>query len=236
MKQYDCPFICSSENLEVSYYMTYWDFQDKKLINRGYIFAADSEELQNSIEGLQKHAKFVDIEVLARENNTALVKTEIQLTNAMSVIRKNHGYIVGPFYVRNGREVWQVGFDTSADVENALSELSKKNEFNVIGMQKITIEDFSKVVSALPLIIELINKIEGLSATEKTALKAAIKYGFYEDPKKIKIDELSSLLGVSKGCLSRKLRRVEEKILSMACKIIEERDVYDKLNFYRRIY
>lgn len=88
MKQYDCPFINSSDDLEVSYYMTYWDFQADKLINRGYIFASDNEELQNSIELLTKQPKFLKLDVLSREGNIALVRTEIDFTNAMSIIRK----------------------------------------------------------------------------------------------------------------------------------------------------
>ncbi len=150
MKQYDCPFINSSDDLEVSYYMTYWDFQADKLINRGYIFASDNEELQNSIELITKQPKFLKLDVLSREGNIALVRTEIDFTNAMSIIRKNHGYIVGPFFVRNGRELWQVGFDTIQDVNSALSELDKNNEFEIKNQHKITIEEFSKIMSSLP--------------------------------------------------------------------------------------
>ncbi len=150
MKQYDCPFINSSDDLEVSYYMTYWDFQADKLINRGYIFASDNEELQNSIELITKQPKYLKLDVLSREGNTALVRTEIDLTNAMSIIRNNHGYLVGPFFVRNGRELWQVGFDTIQDVNSALSELDKNNEFEIKNQHKITIEEFSKIMSSLP--------------------------------------------------------------------------------------
>ena len=228
MKQYDCPFINTSDDLEVSYYMTYWDFQARKLINRGYIFAADADELQNSIELLQMQPKFLKLEVLTRKENTALVRTEIDLTNAMSIIRKNHGYIVGPFFVRDGRELWQIGFDTIDDVDSALSELSKKNDYEIKSQHKITIEEFSKIMTALPLIVELINKLDELTAAEKIVLQAAVRYGFYEDPKKVRMDVLSESIGISKGTFSRRLRKAEKKILPTICKILSHRE---KLNY-----
>jgi len=220
MKQYDCPFINSSDDLEVSYYMTYWDFQADKLINRGYIFASDNEELQNSIELITKQPKFLKLDVLSREGNIALVRTEIDFTNAMSIIRKNHGYIVGPFFVKNGRELWQVGFDTIQDVNSALSELDKKNEFEIKNQHKITIEEFSKIMSSLPPLIDLIKALDGLTTTEKMVLQAAVRYGFFDDPKKIHIESLSQRIKLSKGSFSRKLRKAEKKILPIICKIL----------------
>lgn len=227
MKQYDCPFINSSEDLEVSYYMTFWDFQGDKLINRGYVFATDCDELQNSIDVLTKQPKFLKLDILMRERNTALVRTEIDLTDAMSIIRKNHGYIVGPFFVRKGKELWQVGFDTIQDVRSALSELDKNNEFEIKNQHKITVEDFSKIMNSLPLIIELINTLDELTATEKMVLRAAVQYGLFEDPKKMYIDSLSKCIGLSKGSFSRKLRKVERKILPVVCKILSKKEILE---------
>ncbi len=224
MKQYDCPFINSSDDLQVSYYMTYWDFQGNKLINRGYVFAADSEELQNSIELLTKQPKFLKLEVLTREKKAALIRTEIDLTDAMSIIRRNHGYIVGPFFVRKGRELWQVGFDTSQDLNSALSELDKNNEFEIKNQHKITIEEFSKIMNLLPSLIGLINALEELTTTEKIVLQAAVQYGFYDDPKRMYIEPISQRIKMSKGSFSRKLRKAEKKILPIICEIMSHKE------------
>lgn len=224
MKQYDCPFINSSDNLEVSYYMTYWDFKDEHLINRGYIFTQDQDELQNSIEALRNQPKFLNLEVLMREKNLALVRTIIEFTDAMRIIRKNQGYIVGPFFVRKGRELWQVGFDTSHDLENALSELEKKNEFYVKNQNRITVEEFSNIINNIHLIIKFLNTIRGLTSVDKKVLEVAIKYGFFDDPKKATIHDISKYLNVSKGYISRKLRKIEREIMRGAYEIISNHD------------
>lgn len=226
MKQYDCPFINSSDDLEVSYYMTYWDLKDKDecLVNRGYIIARDPNELQNSIGVLRNQPKFLNLEVLTREKNIAFVRTVIEFTDAMRIIRGNQGYIVGPFFVRKGRELWQVGFDTSYDLDNALSELEKRNEFQVREQNKITVEDFSSVMSNLHLIIKFINSLKELTPVDKKILELSIKYGFFEEPKKICIHDISKCLNVSKGYISRKLRKIERKIMGSAYEIISRQD------------
>jgi predicted DNA binding protein len=224
MKQFDCPFVNSSDDLEASYYMTYWDFQGRNLVTRGYIIAKDSEELQHSIELLQNQPKFQEIVVLSRERNISLVKTRIDMTDAMAAIRKNHGYIVGPFFVKNGRELWQVGFDTKHDLDNALYDLEKSNEFKITKQNELTIDSFSKVMNKLPQIVKLIEGLESLSEKERTIISTAIKYGFYDDPRKVNLSELSKKFGITKAGMSKRIRRIEKKINRSILHVLEDLD------------
>ena len=220
MLQYDCPFVNTSNDLEVSYFGTYWDFKPKFFVVRGFIIARDSEELQNAINALQTQSKFHKLDILSRDENIALAKAEIDYTNAMTTIRKNGGYIVGPFYVKKGSELWQVGFDTKKEVERTLYELEKNNQFAVKNQSKITVEELSKVFGHYSILADLMRAIEGLTPTEKAVLSAAIKRGFYENPRRVNVTKLAKEFGISKAGVSKNIRRAEKKILEHIGKIL----------------
>lgn len=221
MKQYDCPFISTSEDFDVQYFLTYFDFQsDRVLSTRFYMSAADSEELHNCIECLTIQPRILDFEVLSRENNAALLTTAVELTNAMDIIRRNHGYIVGPFSVKNGREIWRIGFDKKAEMENALYDLEKSNEFRIRNHHKLTLEEFSKVIESIPILVDLLNSIENMTLTEKLTLRGAIKLGFYEDPRRASIKDLSSVYRISRAGVSKNIRRAERRIMPVIEKLI----------------
>jgi len=221
MEQYDCPFINTSDDLEVSYYMTYWDFKDSKLVNRGYIFASSDEELQRSLEMLSRQPKFLELEVLERKKNMALVRTTIDFTDAMNAIRRNHGYIVGPFFVRKGKEIWHIGFDRKEDLENALCELSKKNNFIILKQTHLTIVDFSKVMEILPSLAKFVSSLEKFTFEERLIIEAALKHGFLEDPRNINLEELAKNLYISKSALSKKFRKVTKKIFQETYELLK---------------
>lgn len=221
--QYDCPFVITSDDLDVSYFGTYWDFGKDSFIVRGYIIAKDSDELQNAISSLKGKPKFHRIDVLSREGNKATVKVEIDYTDAMRAIRGNGGYIVGPFHVKNGSELWQVGFDTRDDVERALAELENNNQFVVKNQNRITVEDLSRIIGHSSVLADLIRAIDGLTQTERSILKAAIKQGFYEDPRKVNVTKLAKEFGISKAGISKNIRRAERKILRHIGRILSQK-------------
>ncbi|WP_456369102.1 helix-turn-helix domain-containing protein [Geoglobus sp.] len=221
--QYDCPFVITSEDLDVSYFGTYWDFGRDSFIVRGYIIAKDSEELQNAIFSLQSQPKFHRIDILSREGDKATVRVEIDYTDAMKAIRSNGGYIVGPFHVKGGSELWQVGFDTRSEVDNALSDLERNNQFVVKNHNRITVEDLSRIIGYSSILADLIKAIDGLTKTEKAILSAAIRYGFYDDPRKVNVTRLAKEFGISKAGISKNIRRAERKILTHIGRMISQR-------------
>lgn len=158
--------------------------------------------------------------MLSRENNAALLTTAVELTNAMDIIRRNHGYIVGPFSVKNGREIWRIGFDKKAEMENALYDLEKSNEFRIRNHHKLTLEEFSKVIESIPILVDLLNSIENMTLTEKLTLRGAIKLGFYEDPRRASIKDLSSVYRISRAGVSKNIRRAERRIMPVIEKLI----------------
>lgn len=58
-----------------------------------------------------------------------------------------------------------------------------------------------------------LNSIKDLTSRQEEIVRMALDMGYFEFPKKIKLEELSERLGVSAGTLSEILRRAEKNIL-----------------------
>jgi predicted DNA binding protein len=59
-----------------------------------------------------------------------------------------------------------------------------------------------------------LNNVKDLTARQEQIAKIALEMGFFEFPKKINLEELSSRLGISTGNLSEILRRAEKNMLT----------------------
>lgn len=73
--------------------------------------------------------------------------------------------------------------------------------------------DSQHVVFAILEISHLID-IKDLTTRQEQIVKMALEMGYYEFPKKIRLEELSDRLGISASTLSEILRRAEKNILS----------------------
>ena len=58
----------------------------------------------------------------------------------------------------------------------------------------------------------------GLTAKQKTALRLAIKCGYYESPRKIKLEELAEMQKISFSTYKAHLRKAEKKIIPFVSK------------------
>ncbi|TKX51861.1 helix-turn-helix domain-containing protein, partial [Halorubrum sp. SP3] len=83
------------------------------------------------LSALRDHENMAEYRLFSKEDGTAIIRTVIEETNAMSTITDHGGYITGPFLIEDGSEQWQVGFDDEATTEAALHDLEKGNEFVV---------------------------------------------------------------------------------------------------------
>lgn len=229
IEQYDCPFITNTDDFEVFYYMPYWDFKNDRLVNWGYAFSSDSEELYNSLSALPKQKNFLKFDLLSKGEKDCLIKTEINFTNAMSIIRKYSGCICGPFLIKEGHEIWHIAFDNRENISSAITELSKENEIIRIEKIDVTTNELQKLLRLIPVLNSLIVSLESLNPREREIIRTSVEHGFFDDPKKIKIQELANKLGISKGILSRKLRLIEKKTFQELCKILSTIEAIEQI-------
>jgi len=63
--------------------------------------------------------------------------------------------------------------------------------------------------------VALLNQVKDLTTRQEQIVKMALEMGYFEFPKKVRLEELSERFGISAGTLSEILRRAE-KIFSLA--------------------
>jgi len=160
--------------------------------------AKNEKELDEFLEFFRNHKTIEDMEVVYRERNYAIVHERSAMESAIITdsIRKNRCYIIGTMSVDHGFERWTVLAEKPEDLTNLIHDLNKLGE----------------------LIVEKIGKYEperGLfNLTEKQlrALKLALSNGYYEWPRRITLDELAAIAGVTRRTFQDHLRKAEAKV------------------------
>jgi predicted DNA binding protein len=81
-------------------------------------------------------------------------------------------------------------------------------------LKKVTDRLDSQHIGFKILQLAHLNNVKDLTARQEQIVKMALEMGYFEFPKKIRLEELSARLGISAGTLSEILRRAEKNILT----------------------
>lgn len=231
MVQYDCPYIRTSEYHDVAFQTQHWDFNhaDRTLETRLVVVGADREELNNGLDTLSECEMLRGYELLEQKGDIAVIRSEINETDAMRSIRSNDGYVTGPFLIREGSEIWHVGFDTSDDADEALSELDRNNEFEMESEESIGIDEFGDVIQNANSLHSLLTTLQGLTETERETLEAAVTNGYFQSPRQMSLEDLSDEFSISKMGASKNLRRSQRKVLKQIVTLLNNLEAQSEM-------
>ena len=226
MRQYDCPFIDTSDDVDVAFSAVQWqlDTSDEKLETRLIARGGGSDGLEEGLRVLQDHPNMAECYILSKRDNVAQIGTTIEQTNAMKTIQRNGGYITGPFRIENGRERWHVGFDDDEDEDRTLAELERHNDFNVEDRDRFGATTLFELLENSDSAMGMLQSCRSLTATERKTFEVASREGYYETPRETTLGELADHFDVSKTAVSMNLRRSERKILQGALSALERMD------------
>lgn len=226
MVQYDCPYIDTTAEYGISYFTKQWDFNAAKGVLETRIMAtgATTEELDRGLDALREHSSMKNFELLRRKGEKALFRSQIGETKAMQAIRNNNGYITGPFEIRDGSEVWRVGFDGEDVAEHALSELDQHNDFTVESRETVDLEDYYDVLQNVDVAGGFLEQCRDLSEVERETLMTAVEEGYFTRPRDANLAALADEFDISKTAVSKNLRRSQRKILGQVVDAIEAVD------------
>jgi len=215
MEQYDCPFIDTTADHDVEFAAAHWEFHPvaEELECRMVVEGPDRGALDNGLTALQSHDNMHEVDLLAKQEGVAHLKTVMGETEAMGTIRDNDGYITGPFYIEDGSEVWHVGFDTGGQADDALSELDRNNEYDVVERTDTSLPEMGDLVQNAGAAMTLIEGCQDLSDTERETLEAAVSGGYFETPRDATLGNLADEFDVSKPAVSKNLRRGQRKMI-----------------------
>jgi predicted DNA binding protein len=226
MEQYDCPFIDTTSDHPVSFSAVHWEFDEAtdELETRMLVEAPDREALENGLGALIDHRNMHDCRLLSKQGSVAHVKTVIEETNAMGIIRRNDGYITGPFHIAGGSEEWHVGFDRERVAEDTLAGLERHNDFSVVTREEIDLADLTGFVQNVGAAMTLIQGCRDLSDTERRTLETAVDGGYFQSPRNASLTALAEEFGVSKTAVSKNLRRAQSKTLGRVVDAMRDLD------------
>lgn len=216
MEQYDCPFIDTTADHDLSFSTFQWQFDEetRELETRMVVNAAGRGHLDSGLRALRNHRNMHDFSLLKRWDDIAHIRTVIDETDAMRTIRDNEGYITGPFYIEAGEELWHVGFDSADRADVTLSDLDKNNEFDILSRQQNSLPDLQSLVRNAHPALRLIDGCQKLSDTERETLEAAVEGGYFQSPREATLGTLADEFDISKPAVSKNLRRGEQKVIS----------------------
>lgn len=211
LEQWDCPYVNSSEDFsEGEIYVHRWEVTKNRLKTRGVVYSKDYD-VSALIERLVKDKNNLEFSFVAGGKDFTMFNGAIKLTDAMKIL-SHYGYIVGPFTIRKGREIWRIEFDNAEKKESALSELEKHHSFKVLCDKKLNSRDILSTV-----LLESLIKRDSISLTpaEKKAVESAYRSGYFDVPKKRTSDEIAKTLGISKTAFCKNLSKGERKLIGL---------------------
>ncbi|WP_121822446.1 helix-turn-helix domain-containing protein [Halostella salina] len=215
MEQYDCPFIDTTDDHEVSFTAVHWEFDEraKQLETRLAVEGDGREELEQGLTALKNHDNMRECALFSKRGEQAVIRTVIDQTNAMKVIRENGGYITGPFHIEDGSETWEVGFDEEDVADDTLSELDRHNEFTVESRDSLDTEELFDLLENAEPAMTMLDGCRSLSAVERETMTTAAREGYYEEPREATLQDLADAFDVSDTAVSKNLRRGERKVV-----------------------
>lgn len=224
MRQYDCPFIATTDEVDVSFSAVQWqlDTHSEQLEVRLIVQGDDRETVESGLHTLQNHRNMDEITLQSKTDNVARITSVIQQTNAMKTIQRNDGYITGPFQIEGGSERWHVGFDNSDEADKTLSELERQNEFTVEARDEFETTTLFDLLENSSSIRNLLDGCRSLTETEHDTLATAANKGYYNMPRETTLSELADHFDISKTAVSMNLRRGERKVLEAAMEALSD--------------
>lgn len=228
MVQYDCPYIETSRDFDVTFYTKHWDFHDSthELETRIFVTSPDENELANGLSKLQEHPQILNIDLFKRQGSEAIIRSRIPETHAMRTIRGNGGYVTGPFVIEEGSEAWHIGFDKPENQSDALAELENHNEFSIEDELAIGIDEYYDIFRNARELRDLLAGLEDLTETEKSTLESALEAGYFTVPRETNLEDLADEFSISKMGVSINLRRSQRKALRQLVQAINDIKVY----------
>jgi len=228
MRQYDCPFIDTTDDYAVAFTASDWEFDPVagELETRMTVEGNDSGALSDGLGALRDHDHLHECRLRTKSGATAEIVTTIHETEAMATIRDHGGFITGPFHIEEGTEQWHVGVENPVAAEETLAALERDNEFTVESRERVDGAAIGGVVQNAGAAMALIEGCQALTDVERRTLQTAVQEGYFETPREITLGELADEFDVSKPAVSKNLRRGERKLLERAVEAIGDLDTF----------
>ena len=123
-------------------------------------------------------------------------------------IEKLGGLIIYPIKYQHSWEYYKILCSSDKIKENVLSFLESSRNFEIIESKNI---DNSSLTLQLHMMSELMTR---LTDTQIGVLKKAFRQGYYQIPRKIRLQDIAQDMHISRQSVEKTLRKAENKLIS----------------------
>lgn len=222
--QDDCPLSRASADHDVTFTTPYWNYSPDSHQWELWVecSSADRSELEAGLRGLKESEAMRHFELRRKHGSCATLQLRFDETAAIETITAHGGAVVGPFTNCRGRERWHLGFTDAAAIDDALSDLDRREEFTVVERRALDSPAQSAVYQHFGAATTFLAACDRLTETEQQVLSTAIETGYYETPREETLASLGEQCGVSDAAVSKTLRRAERKLLGAAVTTLDD--------------
>ncbi len=187
------------------------------------IFEVDSSEVKNVIKVMRAHKHIKDVHVLfSGPTTTQLSVRQTRQSSSAPSIAKSGTVWIEPTWSEEGvdkvtmiapnfkslKEYIDLVSEKGYDVKIKSKRLLEGKE--TLNLETFHTSGFTKMRSAS----------ESLTDRQKEVFDLACRYGYYEEPKKVSIEELAQRIGISESTCSELLRKAEKKLLPILNEVL----------------
>lgn len=155
----------------------------------------ESESLDDLLAEMGDYDDVVELEVLNRTDDSALIQFETTLPLLLLPARDSGVPLEMPFELANGAAIWEVTAPS-----DRLSELATQLRTFDITFQ-------------IDYLQQEIEQDQLLTETQTELVQTAIEQGYYDTPRTCSLTDLACELDIAKSTASETLHRAEEKIV-----------------------
>jgi len=161
--------------------------------------ADDEKQLDSFLDFLKSHKTISRLEILGKKKNFAIMDelSTADSSGTYETLYRNKCYVMPGMCVYKGLEWWHILAKNPGQVTKLFEELKQIGDLYVEKIGKYEIE----------------KKRFDLTEKQEKALSLAMKNEYYEWPRKVTLEELASMVNISRRALQDRLRRGESKIM-----------------------
>lgn len=207
---------CMKFKVKIYFYsMDYYVEKDKiYFINAGILFGEEKDK-NSFFRDLKKDKQIKNLEV----NGDSFIsiysekKSSLRVEALKTIYNKKIIFLKPTVFDEEGFEEWEVGSFDRKNLEKIVEfskKLQKRFGKGIFQLLKLKEEKIDSLI--LPSIVP------NLSSQQKKVLDLAIEKGYYNYPRKIKVEDLAKILNISRSTCQFHLAKAEAKMIPFLAK------------------
>lgn len=172
----------------------------------GFLFGEDKNK-RRFIEDLKKDKRTVNIETHAN----FIIGQIIELPGFEVVYNPKIIHLKPIFIDENAKELWTIASWDKKQLIKIKRLLEKTHEGKLFNLRQEKIKDFS-IISVQPQ----------LTKKQKRAMEIAVRTGYYNYPRKIKLEKMAEMMNLSYSTFQAHIRKAEQKLIPFIFNLSQE--------------